>query len=234
MTWSIVMSISMDDKVENCWSRIGVWGIDGEKCSRLNDVLHCRNCEVYSSAGRGLLEREIPEDYQQYWTALLAKNIVKNSSESLSIVVFRLGDEWLGLPTKIIKEISEIRPVHSIPNSKSAVVKGLVNVRGELKLWVSMGTLLAIEKGELNHSVEHRKNFLERLVIISKDSEQFVFPVSEIIGTHRVWLENIRDVPATAANSMYSHLAGLFELDDRHVGLLDEELLLNSLRRNLA
>lgn len=224
----------MDNEIGNCWSEIGVWSTDGEKCPRLKEVLHCRNCEVYSSAGRGLLARALPEDYQEYWTSLLAKDEDVRRGDSLSIVVFRLGDEWLGLPTKIIKEISEIRPVHSIPNSKSAVVKGLVNVRGELQLWVSMGTLLAVDKGESHSDNALRKSFLERLVILSKDGEQFVFPVSEIIGTHRIWKENVRDVPSTAANSMYSHLAGLFELDGRHVGLLDEELLVNSLRRSLT
>lgn len=227
----------MGAETENCWSRIGVWGTNekGEKCPRLKDVLHCRNCEVYSSAGRGLLARPIPPEYQEYWTTLLAKDEAVKSGDSLSIVVFRLGDEWLGLPTKVIKEISEIRPVHSIPNSKSAVVKGLVNVRGELKLWVSMGTLLSVDKGEMNKDkIGLRKNFLERLVILSRNGEQFVFPVSEIIGTHRIWKERIRDVPSTAANSVYSHLAGLFELEDRHVGLLDEELLVNSLRRSLT
>jgi len=224
----------MDESLANCWSTIGVWGADNEKCPRLKDVLHCRNCEVYSSAGRSLLARAIPEDYQDYWTDLLAKEKTRKSSESLSIVVFRLGDEWLGLPTKMIKEISEMRPVHGIPNSKSAVVKGLVNVRGELKLWVSMGALLSVDKGSHALSPASRKSFLERLVIFVKDGDQFVFPVSEIIGTHRIWKESIREVPATAANSIYSHLAGLFELEGRHVGLLDQELLFNSLQRNLV
>jgi len=224
----------MDEKIENCWSKIGVWGRGSEKCARLDQVLHCRNCDVYSSAGRGLLTRAIPPDYQKYWTALLAKEVTIKSRDSLSIVVFRLGDEWLGLPTKIIKEISEMRPVHSIPNTKSTEIKGLVNIRGELKLWVSMGTLLAVEKGNHGDLITIRKSFLERLVILSKDGEQYVFPVSEIIGTHRIWKENIREVPATAANPMYSHLAGLFELEGRNVGLLDETLLLGSLRKKLA
>jgi len=224
----------MDEPIKNCWSTIGVWGNEKEKCPRLDDVLHCRNCDVYSSAGRSLLMRPIPEDYQEYWTSLLAKEKTNQSHDSLSIVVFRLGDEWLGLPTKMIKEISEMRPVHGIPNSKSAVVKGLVNVRGELKLWVSMGGLLSVDKGCQDSLVASRKSFLERLVIFVKDGEQFVFPVSEIIGTHRIWKENIREVPATAANSIYSHLAGLFELEGRHVGLLDDDLLFNSLQRNLV
>ncbi len=228
------VGVFMDEQIDNCWSTIGVWSKGGEKCPRLKDVLHCRNCDVYSSAGRSLLTRAIPLDYQESWTTLLAKEKVEKSNESLSIVVFRLGDEWLGLPTKIINEISEIRPVHGIPNSKSAVTKGIVNVRGELKLWMSVGTLLSVDKGEKFDFDELRKSFLERLVIIEKDSEQFVFPVSEIIGTHRIWKDSIRDVPATAANSMYSHLAGLFELDERHVGLLDQELLFNSLRRALV
>ncbi len=224
----------MDEQIKNCWSTIGVWGAEDEKCPRLDDVLHCRNCDVYSNAGRSLLTRAIPEDYQDYWTSLLAKEQTRKSHDSLSIVVFRLGDEWLGLPTITIKEISEIRPVHGIPNSQSSVVKGLVNVRGELKLWVSMGRLLSVDKGGDSDTTVLRKNFLERLVIFVKDGEQFVFPVSEIIGTHRIWKENIREVPATAANSIYSHLAGLFELEGRHVGLLDQELLFNSLQRNLV
>ena len=224
----------MDKPIENCWSTIGVWGRGGEKCPRLKDVLHCRNCEVYSSAGRSLLTRTIPDDYRDYWTAILAKGKEEKSKDSLSIVVFRLGDEWLGLPTKMIKEISEMLPVHGIPNSKSAVVKGLVNVRGELKLWVSMGVLLSVDKGEESVTAITRKSFLERLVILVNNGEQFVFPVSEVIGTHRIWKENIRDVPATAANSICSHLAGLFELGGRHVGLLDQELLFKSLQRNLV
>lgn len=234
MSSSVGVGAAMSDKIESCWSQIGVWSGGSDKCPRLKEVLHCRNCDVYSSAGRSLLTRPIPEDYQEYWTALLAKKVAKKNSDSLSIVVFRLGDEWLGLPTKLIKEISEMRPVHGIPNSKSAVVKGLVNIRGELKLWVSMGVLLAVDKGEADGVNLSRKSFLERLVILSKDGEQFVFPVSEIIGTHRIWKDSIRDVPSTAANSMYSHLAGLFELEGRHVGLLDEELLVNSLQRNLV
>ncbi|MCF6322769.1 MAG: chemotaxis protein CheW [Gammaproteobacteria bacterium] len=224
----------MDEQIKNCWSTIGVWGAEDEKCPRLDDVLHCRNCDVYSNAGRSLLTRAIPEDYQDYWTSLLAREKTRKSHDSLSIVVFRLGDEWLGLPTITIKEISEIRPVHGIPNSQNLVVKGLVNVRGELKLWVSMGRLLSVDKGGGSDTFALRKSFLERLVIFVKDGEQFVFPVSEIIGTHRIWRENIREVPATAANSIYSHLAGLFELEGRNVGLLDEELLFNSLQRNLV
>ncbi len=223
----------MGEPIDNCWSTIGIWSRTDKKCPRLQEVLHCRNCDVYASAGRSLLMREIPRDYREYWTVLLAKEAATKSTDALSIVVFRLGDEWLGLPTKMIKEVSEMRPVHGIPNAKSAVVKGLVNVRGELKLWVSMGTLLSVDKGENIPSPLLRKNILERLVIFVKDSEQFVFPVSEIIGTHRIWRDNIRDVPVTAANSMYSHLAGLFELDGRHVGLLDQELLFNSLKRSL-
>ncbi len=224
----------MNNSIENCWATIGVWSKGVEKCPKLKEVLHCRNCDVYSSAGRSLLKRKIPEDYRDYWTALLAKEGVIKSHDTLSIVVFRLGDEWLGLPAKTIKEISEMRPVHGIPNSKSNVVKGLVNVRGELKLWVSMGTLLSVDKGERYVFSELRKSFLERLVIISKDNEHYVFPVSEIIGTHRIWKDSIREVPATAANSMYSHLAGLFKLEERHVGLLDQDLLFSSLQRSLV
>ena len=44
-------SFSLDD----CWNRIGVWSRAGATCPKLDDVTHCRNCSVYSDAGRRIL-----------------------------------------------------------------------------------------------------------------------------------------------------------------------------------
>ena len=46
--------------IDDCWNRIGVWGTETPRCPKLEDVVHCRNCEVYSAAGRLVLERRLP------------------------------------------------------------------------------------------------------------------------------------------------------------------------------
>ena len=51
-----------------CWGSIGVWGDDRPRCSVLEAVLHCRNCEIFENAGRELLDRDLPEAYGVEWT----------------------------------------------------------------------------------------------------------------------------------------------------------------------
>jgi len=59
--------------IDDCWNRIGVEGEGDHSCIQLKTVIHCRNCPIYSSAGRGLLEREAPPEYLDEWTDILAK-----------------------------------------------------------------------------------------------------------------------------------------------------------------
>ena len=43
------------------------------RCPRLDEVIHCRNCEVFTQAGRNLLERALPEEYKEEWGSVLVK-----------------------------------------------------------------------------------------------------------------------------------------------------------------
>lgn len=58
----------------NCWKVIGVWGLDDRlTCPHLERFIHCKNCEVYTQAGRTLLERALPGNYKQDWTQVLSQ-----------------------------------------------------------------------------------------------------------------------------------------------------------------
>jgi chemotaxis-related protein WspD len=59
-----------DRNIDDCWNRIGVWAKGNRDCPKLKDVGHCVNCEVFSSAGRQLLECEAPRGYLEEWTVL--------------------------------------------------------------------------------------------------------------------------------------------------------------------
>jgi chemotaxis-related protein WspD len=84
----------------DCWNQIGVAG-DGT-CPELEKVIHCRNCPVYSAGGRHLPEREPPEDYLREWTRALAEEKDEDkAADTLSVLIFRLGQEWLALPTHV-------------------------------------------------------------------------------------------------------------------------------------
>jgi len=219
-------------KVNHCWSRIGVWGTQTPRCDKLEKVTHCRNCEIYSSAGRGLLERTLLPEYVDEWTQLLAKSTQATLAKTQSVLAFRIGDEYVAIAIELVKEIIEMGRMHRIPHKSNSVLKGLVSIRGELKLCVSIGGLLGIKKGELNYFDQQHISYSERLIVIVKGDDEFVFPVSEVIGICRVDPNSMHETPSTISKSMSSNIAGIFKIDGRNIGMLDEHKLFDGFGRN--
>ena len=89
-----------------------------------------------------LLDREVPEDSLRERTAYVAlpESVIDRGTKS--IVIFRIGVEWLGLATDVFQEVAEECTVHTLPHRRGGIVAGLVNIRGELLLCVALETLL--------------------------------------------------------------------------------------------
>lgn len=221
---------SEEDQMDDCWNRMGNAG-DGS-CPELPQVVLCRNCPVYYNTGRTLFEREAPEEYVAEWTELLSRHKAAKISGKTAAIVFRLGVEWLSLPTRVFKEVAPMRPVHSLPHRSGHILKGLVNIDGALRLCVSMHNLLGIEE---SREVDRRKGrkVYERLVVIEKSGEFWVFPVDEVHGMHRFDQDELQNVPITVARSGSSYTKGLFPCEDMTVAYLDDELLFYSLKRSV-
>ena len=134
--------------IDDCWNRIGVWRNGDERCSKLDTVIHCYNCNVYSEAGRSLLDRPVPSDYGSEWAGILAEEKSAHTSEFVSVIVFRLGAEWLALPVNLVNEITLLRDIYQIPHNTNRNIKGMVNIRGELIISMSLGNMLGVEKPE--------------------------------------------------------------------------------------
>lgn len=217
--------------INNCWNQIGVWG--DKSCPELKRVTHCRNCEVYASAGLDLLDREAPQGYQREWTSSLqARPREIDDSETIPAVIFRLGKEWLALPTRLFKEVTEARSIHSLPHRSNDVLLGLVNIRGEMRLCVSIGNFLGIEKeAEADQKTNSREQ--RRMMVVEQEGETWVCPVDEIYGTHRFHSSELLNVPATVAKSSASYTKGLLSCGGKNVGYLDFDLLFYALKRRV-
>ena len=225
--------IHQEIELDDCWNRIGVWGKEKPRCPKMDQVIHCANCNVYSNAGRLLLDRGADQDYLHRWSDQLKDAVTKPEHNTMSVLVFRIAKEWLALPTRFFQEVVEMRVIHRIPHTKSPVLKGLVNIRGELQLCISLGALLGVEKGQVwNDDIAN--TIYARLVVISAEDMRFVFPVSEVRGIHRYLHADMQNIPATAGHGASNYMQGLLVLDKNHIGLLDEHLLLSALRRVLA
>ncbi|MBD2496109.1 chemotaxis protein CheW [Nostoc sp. FACHB-280] len=234
----------MTTQVESCWNVIGIEG--DRTCAELSTHTHCRNCPVYSAAGRCLLERPTPENYRREWTHLIAESPAQKkphlptyavrTSETLTVVIFRLHQEWLALPAQVFKETTPPSVIHTLPHRQNQVLRGLINIRGELLLCVSLSHFLNIEPSEsplpglspVSHS---------RMAVIEKAGNAWVFPVDEIYGVHRFHRRELRDVVRNVTQITQTYTKGLFSWQPlnlptvRTVSYLDDELLFTNLAK---
>ena len=94
----------------DCWNRIGVSG--DRSCPELGKVVHCHNCPVFSAAGRCILDAPPPRGYLEEWTARLAEPEEEAAGTLESVLVFRLGEEWLALAVAVLVEVLPLRSIH--------------------------------------------------------------------------------------------------------------------------
>ena len=229
------MSVTIDHPVvtsiEDCWNRIGVSG--DRSCPELETHIHCRNCPVFSVAARQFFDRPAPAGYLAEWTKILAEPTEQAAGDDVSLLIFRLGGEWLALSTRVVAEVTPPRPVHRIPHRSNGIIVGLVNLRGQLQICISLHQLLGVDAKS-----EHGRNQAEpgglppqpRLVVIRRDSETWAFAADEVPGVHRLARGGLRNVPATLANPATSYSQAVFAWRSRSIGYLDDQRVFATLR----
>lgn len=213
--------------IVRCWETEGVTG--DRSCSKLAQVAHCRNCAAYVAAGREFLNRPPPENYRDELTATLARQPVTAPRDELQVMIFRLGEEWLALPTKLLKRVTEPRPSHHIPH-RGGLLLGLVNVDGELHLLIQLEHLLGIAR----HPSVHTPSTHARLLMIELRGATWAFSVDEVWQLAQVSAAALSPPPATLAATPNRHTRGTFTLQKREVALLDEALLIRDLEARLG
>jgi chemotaxis-related protein WspD len=217
--------------VNDCWNKVGVGG--DRSCPELEEHIHCRNCPVYSAGAAELLDGDAPAGYLAEWTGHFAQPRRAEDIETRSIVIFRIGLEWLALPTSVVIEVATLLPVHSLPHRQSGALLGLANVRGELLICVSLGQVVGVEPSE-ETSRERRSGVYRRLLVIRRDDVRVVCPVDEVHGVHLAHPRELKDVPATVSKAIGTHSKALLSWRERSVGILDDQLVFYSLKRSLG
>jgi chemotaxis-related protein WspD len=171
----------------------------------------------------------LPE-YRRAWAEHFGQERKSTGPAKASALLFRVNAEWLALPAHLFQEVAERRRVHSLPHRRQGPVLGLVNVRGELLICVSLGHVLGLDRVPPR---KMQRTIYDRLLVAKWNEHSFVFPADEVRGIHRFQALELREPPSTLANSKLSHTRGVFSWQGRTVGLLDAELLFSSLNRSL-
>jgi chemotaxis-related protein WspD len=224
-------------QIDDCWNKIGVWSKTGASCPRLVEIVHCRNCDVYSAAGRILLEREVPQEARQQWAKRYAQPVGRTLRRGTSFTVFRIGVEWLAIPTQAVKSIGDPVSIRRIPHRSNLALRGMANLAGELELVVSLEALLGIEPAvdaATQKSGRQRGRPIPRMVRVSgEESGPFAFEAAEVSGTHRHEESELEPLPSTLEKALLRYVRGTMEVGGRRVGVLDLNLVVYSVEQSL-
>jgi chemotaxis-related protein WspD len=179
------------------------------------------------------LDRDLPAGYLTEWTRHVAAEKPPPEAGARSAVIFRIGAEWLALPTAMFREVVGARPLHSLPHRRNGVVLGLVNIRGELQVCVSLRQIL-----RLDHSAAEPADRLTasdpRLLVLHHEGSGAVCPADEVFGVERYYPRQLLPVPATAAKAVSTYTGAILSWRQKSVGLLDAQLLFHTIDRSLA
>jgi chemotaxis-related protein WspD len=176
-----------------------------------------------------LLERPITEDYIKEWSNILMQKDQVSSVSKSSVVIFRLFQEWFALSVAAVKEITYSRPIHRIPHRSGKVLLGVANLNGELQSCISLNGLLEIGSSFNPYSPAS----YTRMIVLVQEKSLWIVPVDEIDGI-QIWeLSFLENVPVNISKSMHNYLKGIMKIDNRNIGLLDEELVFYSVKRSL-
>lgn len=203
-----------------CWRRIGVHG-DGS-CPELAVHVHCRNCPVHAQAGRRLLDRPPPAEYQAELAEGMAARPAPPPRGSRPVLVFRVAGQWLAIDTPLIREVVSMRPAHSLPNHPETALLGLVNVRGTLEICVSLQALMDLPAppGEQAGGP---------LLVLQREGDTFACPVDEIAGITVLAPGDLGEVPVTLQRAERRHVEGVLQSERGPAGLLEAGRLFSEL-----
>ncbi|MGX9866157.1 chemotaxis protein CheW [Pseudomonas moraviensis] len=227
MSASDTLNVTHEDAraIDDCWNRIGIHG--DKSCPLLEEHIHCRNCSVYSAAATRLLDRYSLQQDQR--DAVVSK--VETDVKTRSLLMFRLGEEWLGLATRSLVEVAPLQAIHSLPHQRSRALLGVANVRGALVACLSLVELL-----DLDDSVAPvgGGRVMPRMLIIAAHGGPVVVPVDEVDGIHAIDERILDAASQSGAQTSARYTRGVLQYRGRSLRWLDEEQLLSAVTRSLT
>ena len=212
--------------IDDCWNRIGIYG--DKSCPVLPEHIHCRNCSVYSAAATRLLDRY---SFEQEHVEQYATRVDERKVATRSMMIFRLGEEWLGLATRCLDEVAPMQPIHSLPHQRSRALQGVANVRGALVPCLSLIELLGLDP-TLAGTPSLR--VMPRMLIMAAHGGPVVLPVDEVDGIHNIEERVLSTASASGEHASAKYTRGVLQWKTRSLRLLDEEQLLGAISRSLT
>ena len=151
--------------------------------------------------------------------------------EQRSLLIFRLGEQWLAIATRCLAEVMPVSPIHSLPHRKSTGLLGVTNVRGTLVACLSLSELLDLETDD---SRQNGQRVIPRMLILESGSGPLVVPVDEVSGIQKIPLARISNAKQDDKRTISRFTAGVLQWRGQSITLLNDEQLLQNMIGSLA
>lgn len=215
--------------ITDCWNRIGVRG--DQSCELLQQHIHCRNCSVYGNAAQLNLQRAVGDGYQREWAEHFRQPLESDAQHDSSSLVFRIGDEWLALPTSMFVLVAPHALPHRLPHRDARGLAGVVNVGGKLYPCIALAELLGISSAQTVPRTD--RHTFARLLLVQWEQQSYALPVADLHGIVRHASAAVQAPAATINKGLHRYLTGVFEHGGMMIGCLDAALLGHQFARSL-
>ena len=216
-----------------------------------DSVMTAKQTSKNQLAVKKFFSREPPAEYLEEWRQSLEKVPEESNPDEMSVLIFKLANEWFSLAAESLTEVTPLRRIHTIPHRSNTIFIGMVNVRGQLLLCCSLHGLLGLKQIDLQPLIAHKHGGKqstqipddaailtpERLLVTSlttgRVTRRWTFPVNEVAGVHRIGREELREVPSTVGKPGQRLSNALFNWDSNTVSLLDTSRLFEDLQNQI-
>jgi len=214
---------------DRCWVSQGIWGT--KTCEQLAVHYHCSYCPQYKAAAANLLDQPIPETHLSERTEYYGRPRESARKQTGSILVFRLGKEWFGIPPHCVQEVTAPRKIHSIPHRPTRILLGVANIRGELLLCISLSEFLGIKVEDQSND---KSRLYPRWLVINHEGRRLVFPSNEVQEIIHYSESDLLPLPATLEKGAIHFTHGMLLWHYNMVGCLDMQRLFSALIQHLS
>jgi chemotaxis-related protein WspD len=180
--------------------------------------------------------RDLPLDTEALDVATRHYALVRDDERAptSSALVFRIGREWLALPTSVFDRVTDVPAVHSLPHRRGGTTVGLVTVGGDLVVHLSLAGLLGIDGDAQPEARGSSRPAVARLVVLVDMHGKLAITANEVWGVVDYEAEQLRPVPSTLARALVSYTTAMLAVDGKQVGCLDGARVMGALSNALT
>ncbi|MBK7980892.1 MAG: purine-binding chemotaxis protein CheW [Ignavibacteriae bacterium] len=147
------------------------------------------------------------------------ETLVREDTELLELVGFKLGEEEFGIDIINVNEIIKMQKITSIPNAPSDIL-GIVNIRGKIIAVVDTRLKLGTYPKEFDNET--------RIIILEFNKKPIGFIVDEVTEVLRISKKTLNDVPDMVSTKMNTdYIKSIANIEDKIIILLDLQKLLS-------